>query len=194
MMEFLRGKASKRKLVLYACACSRSQWPLRTSELERYAIALVERFADGLASAEELAEPFYENGRSAFPFISSLANVEEPYHADRASQESAEMVGICTDDPDYAFERVRESHAELVREIFGPLPLVSNPIGIKLLPGTARHLCKKIYEDRAYELMPVLADALEEAGCEDPSILEHCRGPGPHFLGCWVVDLLLGKS
>jgi hypothetical protein len=39
-----------------------------------------------------------------------------------------------------------------------------------------------------------LPDALEEAGCTDPDILDHCRGPGPHVRGCWVVDLLLGKT
>jgi len=42
--------------------------------------------------------------------------------------------------------------------------------------------------------MPILADALEDAGCTDAAILEHCRGPGPHVRGCWVVDLILGKS
>ena len=51
-----------------------------------------------------------------------------------------------------------------------------------------------IYDDRALERLPVLADALEEAGCTDAAILEHCRGPGPHVRGCWVIDLLLGKE
>ncbi len=43
-------------------------------------------------------------------------------------------------------------------------------------------------------MFPILADALEEAGCTDAAILDHCRGPGPHVRGCWVVDLILGKS
>jgi hypothetical protein len=42
--------------------------------------------------------------------------------------------------------------------------------------------------------MPELADALAEAGCNNPDILSHCRGPGPHVRGCWVVDLVLGKE
>jgi hypothetical protein len=42
--------------------------------------------------------------------------------------------------------------------------------------------------------MPVLADTLEEAGCQDATVLEHCRGPGLHLRGCWVVDLILGKQ
>lgn len=42
--------------------------------------------------------------------------------------------------------------------------------------------------------MPILADALQDAGCGDDNILGHCRGPGPHVRGCWVVDLVLGKE
>lgn len=55
-------------------------------------------------------------------------------------------------------------------------------------------LAQSIYNDRAFDLMPVLADAMEEAGCTDAAILDHCRGPGPHVRGCWVLDLILGKS
>jgi hypothetical protein len=51
-----------------------------------------------------------------------------------------------------------------------------------------------IYNGRAFDDLPVLADALEDAGCTDRDILEHCRSGGEHVLGCWVVDLLLGKE
>ena len=44
-----------------------------------------------------------------------------------------------------------------------------------------------------HDLMPILADALEESGCDDAEVLDHCRGPGPHVRGCWVADLVLGK-
>jgi hypothetical protein len=60
--------------------------------------------------------------------------------------------------------------------------------------GTVRALAQAIYTERGYDRMPMLADALEDAGCRDCHILDHCRGPGPHARGCWVVDLLLGKS
>jgi hypothetical protein len=53
---------------------------------------------------------------------------------------------------------------------------------------------ESIYADRAFDRLPILADALEEAGCTDADILAHCRGPGPHARGCWVVDLILGKT
>lgn len=55
-------------------------------------------------------------------------------------------------------------------------------------------LASAIYADRAFDRLPVLADALEEAGCDYPDVLAHCRGPGPHSRGCWVVDGVLGKS
>ena len=55
-------------------------------------------------------------------------------------------------------------------------------------------LARGIYEDRAFDRLPILADALQDAGCESEDILNHCRGPGPHVRGCWVVDLVLGKQ
>jgi hypothetical protein len=55
-------------------------------------------------------------------------------------------------------------------------------------------LARMIYEERSFDQMPELADALEAAGCTDEDILAHCRGPGEHARGCWVVDLLLGKE
>jgi hypothetical protein len=56
-----------------------------------------------------------------------------------------------------------------------------------------RKLARGIYHERAFDRLPVLADALEEAGCTDETLLGHLRGPGPHVLGCWAVDLILGK-
>jgi hypothetical protein len=55
-------------------------------------------------------------------------------------------------------------------------------------------LARGIYEDRAFERLSLLADALMDAGCDSEDTLSHCRGPGPHVRGCWVVDLVLGKE
>jgi hypothetical protein len=60
--------------------------------------------------------------------------------------------------------------------------------------GTVRKLAQAIYDDRRFADLPILADAFEEAGCSDQDILAHCRSEGPHVRGCWVVDLILGKS
>jgi hypothetical protein len=55
-------------------------------------------------------------------------------------------------------------------------------------------LARGIYEERAFDRMPLLADALMDAGCDDEQVLSHCRSEGPHVRGCWVVDLVLGKE
>jgi hypothetical protein len=60
--------------------------------------------------------------------------------------------------------------------------------------NTITELARAIHEELRFDDLPILADALEEAGCTDTAILNHCREPGPHMRGCWVLDLLLGKS
>ncbi|HEY1192447.1 MAG TPA: hypothetical protein VGE74_32790 [Gemmata sp.] len=85
------------------------------------------------------------------------------------------------------------AQTELLRDIFG------NPFRpVTFLPewrtGTAVALALQVYESRDFSAMPILADALQDAGCDSADILDHCRGPGPHVRGCWVVDLVLGKG
>jgi hypothetical protein len=83
--------------------------------------------------------------------------------------------------------------AHLLRDIFG------NPYRpVKLKPAwrTAAvvGLAQTMYESRDFAAMPVLADALEDAGCDNPHVLAHCRGPTAfHVRGCWAVDLVLGR-
>jgi hypothetical protein len=60
--------------------------------------------------------------------------------------------------------------------------------------ATAVSIAERIFEERDYAALPVLADALEDAGCEVPELLSHCRSVGAHVRGCWVVDLVLGRS
>jgi hypothetical protein len=60
--------------------------------------------------------------------------------------------------------------------------------------GTVVKLAQAIYDERAFNHLPILADALEEAGCTNPDILGHCRRPGEHVRGCWVVDSLTGRT
>ncbi|MBP3958173.1 hypothetical protein J8F10_23230 [Gemmata sp. G18] len=60
--------------------------------------------------------------------------------------------------------------------------------------STAASLASQMYDSRDFSAMPILADALQDAGCDSADVLDHCRGPGPHVRGCWVVDLVLGKE
>jgi hypothetical protein len=84
----------------------------------------------------------------------------------------------------------------LVRDIFGnPFrPAAADPAWHERAGGVVPKLARSIYAERAFDRLPVLADALEDAGCTDREILDHCRGGGTHFRGCWVVDLVLGKG
>ncbi len=83
--------------------------------------------------------------------------------------------------------------AELLRCVAG------NPFRPTGLPdewrtSTVVGLAAGIYEDRAFDRLPILADSLEDAGCDRAHMLIHCRGGGEHTRGCWVVDAILGKS
>lgn len=81
----------------------------------------------------------------------------------------------------------------LIREIFGnPFrPVTLDP---SWLTPTVTAIAQTIYDDRRFADLPILADALEEAGCDNAEILQHCRGTEFHSRGCWVVDLVLGKE
>ncbi|MBX3398315.1 MAG: hypothetical protein KF873_06205 [Gemmataceae bacterium] len=80
-----------------------------------------------------------------------------------------------------------------MRDIFGN-PFRPVAVDPAWLTSTAVAIAQGIYDDRAFDRLPILADALQDAGCENADILAHCRSEGPHVRGCWVVDLVLGKS
>jgi hypothetical protein len=86
--------------------------------------------------------------------------------------------------------------ADLCRDIFrGPFrPLVFRNTWRTLNGGTTRHLGELIYRERSFDELPFLADALIDAGCEEPEILDHLRSSGPHVRGCWVLDLVVAKG
>src|SRR5262249_7361033 len=86
-----------------------------------------------------------------------------------------------------------KSQSDLVRDIFGnPFrPVVFDP---RWRSSDAVGLARAIYDDRAFDRLPILVDALMDAGCADEQVIAHCRGDGPHVRGCWVVDLVLGKE
>ncbi|MCE9532300.1 MAG: hypothetical protein K8T89_14440 [Planctomycetes bacterium] len=81
-----------------------------------------------------------------------------------------------------------------MREIFGPLPFRLVSLDPSWLTTNVREISQAIYDDRAFDHMPILADALMDAGCDSDEIIHHCRSDGPHVRGCWVVDLLLGNK
>jgi hypothetical protein len=88
----------------------------------------------------------------------------------------------------------RNAQAALLRCIFGnPFrPAAADPAW---RTSTAVALARGIYDERAFDRLPILADALQDAGCENEDVLNHCRNEAqPHVRGCWAIDLVLGKA
>ncbi len=208
MLTFLRRKVSDRKLRLFAVAsCSWAEDFMPDPHTERL-IALAERFADGLADEQQL-----EAARSGPSFGWSGAvpcgDAGNPrgHAAERAVQRSAfqaarEVAGhlleFSPEVPDDAGNEapVRDLLCALLRDVFGHLfcPALIQPEWLSWADGIVPKLAEAIYEDYAFERLPILADALEEAGCAGPGILEHLRGSGPHMRGCWALDAVLGRE
>jgi hypothetical protein len=215
MLAFLQdsGRASERKLWLFACACCRRIWHLLTDERSRCLVEKVEQYADGLASTYDVSNAcdIHENAYPAYDFKAPWwAAGYASSHFKRTACEAAQAAGcaawwdsIPEDDPIIGVVESAGRHAEteaqcqLLRDIFGnpvrPLPPI-DPTWLTWNDGSGVKLAQGIYHDRAFDRLPVLADALEEAGCDDADILGHLRGPGPHARGCWPLDLVLGKQ
>jgi hypothetical protein len=83
--------------------------------------------------------------------------------------------------------------ADLLREVIGN-PYNRITLNPTWLTSTVVALASQMYDSRDSSAMPILADALQDAGCDNADILDHCRGPGPHVRGCWVCDLVLEKA
>jgi hypothetical protein len=94
------------------------------------------------------------------------------------------------------FQAAEKAQATIVRDIFpNPFrPVTLSPDLLKWNNSLLARLAQPIYDCWAFERLPILADALEEAGCTDPEILGHCRQSGEHVRGCWLIDILLGKQ
>jgi hypothetical protein len=88
------------------------------------------------------------------------------------------------------------AQCHLLRDLFGNAfnPVNHNSAWPEWNDGALVRLAQGIYDDRAFDRLPTLANALEDAGCAEPDLLSHLRSPGPHVRGCWAVDLLLGKE
>jgi hypothetical protein len=89
----------------------------------------------------------------------------------------------------------RKEQCVLLREFLGPpRSVAAHPAWLAWNGGTVRVLAESILHDQAFERMPLLGDALEDAGCADAAVLDHCRGTGPHTRWCWVITMLTGKE
>lgn len=221
MLGFLYGKASDRKLRLFLVACARRLLPVSPDEDEVQALAAAERFADGagsrygLARARAALKVRHRDRVSRWPLLYTDHIRSVPaWHANReqivrAARDGASCCAWSSNRGVYFGGRVGMEYpseelaaqAGLLRDIFGPLPF--RPVMVRPICQTpqAVALAQAAYDERelpagtlATARLAVLADALEDAGCDQADLLGHLRGPGPHVRGCWAVDLILGKQ
>ena len=93
-----------------------------------------------------------------------------------------------------ARDRTELEWGALVRDIYGPNPFRTATFEPRWRTAEVIGMARRIYDERDFTALPVLADALEDAGCDEANVLAHCRGRGPHVRGCWAVDLVLAKE
>lgn len=195
-----------RKMRLFGCACCRRLGPLLTDERSLRALETAERYADGLVSEEALkaarlvafraAERFRHIEGQPYARYWAASAVEMATHLTLpdAFGTSAVRAAIALDKAKIRRKQVEDAQqADLLRDIIG------NPFWPPALDPAWRSpaavaLARAIYQDRDFSVLPVLADALEDAGCIEPEILSHCRAGGEHAKGCWVVDLVIARS
>jgi hypothetical protein len=206
MLEHLRGKVSDRKFRLFGIACLDAGFDRRPLQ---NALAVAELFADGRASRSELAAARAEAERFRGKQQYNLndrhgegAALMDEAACDVAREAIADVirsVAWCAANrmpiaPAYYHEC--KNQVRLLRDIAGnPFrPVAVDAAWLAWNNRTVGQLAQAVYDERAFDRLPVLADALEGAGCHDAGILAHCRGPVEHVRGCWTVDLLLGKT
>jgi hypothetical protein len=156
-------------------------------------VEIAEKYADSDSTEQDLETARRDAAASATTgnVFCALLYVAHDDAVD-AAWETGYSVGAELNQP-YQDNGAAPTVCDLFRDTFGN-PF--RPVSVDRAWRTSNvvALAEAIYKDRAFDRLLILADALEDAGCGDAAILEHCRGPGPHVRGCWVVDLLLGKE
>ncbi len=221
MLRFLGDKSSVRKMRLFLCGCARASWERMPISWLRELVVEAEIIADADGDVERLQAAnrelllFFRSNLNENETVllrqrmSELLSVYGTWDWDTTARTGAisfiQLVYAAsfrnhmlprlatTSAWRYARGELSTAACPLLRDVIGnPFrPVVFDP------SWRTEHtvgIAAKMYEEREFAAMPILADALQEAGCEDAVILAHCREPGVHVRGCWVVDLVLGKA
>ena len=206
MLEFVRDRASERKLRLFAATCCRRVWHLLVCQESKDAVEVLERCADGLLAPSAL--------KNAWVSASMVRLIRKPRKTDSPAEKTAAWAVSTALFPETgtgvtstagqvrglaSLPGERRRQCADLRDLFGN-PFRLAPALPALASDTAT-LALAAYDERDLPegrldpaRLAVLADALEEAGCTDAGVLSHLRSPGPHVRGCWALDLVLGKS
>jgi hypothetical protein len=174
MLRVVLGRITPRKLQLLACDLCRLVWHSPTDRRGLRALETAERHADGLASPKELA--------AAATAARGLPQLVASLNISRALAVAAQHAGDAE-----ACDRVREVLAD---------PFTSLQLDHRWLrwnDGCVGKLLQAIWRGQRFAELPILADALEDAGCEAMPLLQHFRDRRRHCRGCWGLDLLLQR-
>jgi hypothetical protein len=217
MLGFVRGKVSERKLRLFACSCCRRIERFLNDAVVRKALNAAERYADGRIR-DSTAHSWYRKAIAAHRSVPRSTDSIPEFHAYCAvawsvlesgstaylsvPNEVAATLAAATAEPQTSPAWLRTFRAELaalsdlLRDIVGnpfrPPPAIDDG-WLRWQGGMVGRMVSVIYEERRFDELPILADALEDAGCDNADILSHCRSGGEHARGCWLLDLLLNK-
>jgi hypothetical protein len=189
MLEFMKGKVSDRKHRLLICGCYRRLGRFMEESRYQNLVRYSESFADGTLSPEDLVPSGHPHDPGGgFHYVAVAAG--GPFNVFVFGMDLTHMSGAMA----IADAAEHRTHAELTRCVFGnPFrPVTFDPAW---RTSTVLSLASQMYESRDFSAIPILADALQDAGCDNADILNHCRDAGQvHVRGCWVVDLVLGKE
>jgi hypothetical protein len=204
LIKARRHAGYDRKLRLFACACVRNVNDRLPDGAWLTAVEIAERFADAPGCRADLDDMYHtatrawgEANQEWSAIISTGMSVLSPEAGHAALLASAHSckVGLPkgTISRKVAMAAVRQRNLILFRCVFGN-PFRPVTFAPEWRTDTAVALAAQMYEAPDFSALPILADALQDAGCDNEDVLSHCRGGGPHGRGCWVVDLVLGKE
>jgi hypothetical protein len=206
VMDWLRRRGSNRQFYLLSVAVLRLLWE-QLDEQYRDLVLLVEKYADAECTDSELSRSQRKAEEKAIAQALDLSRAESARLTLHRKKQAAALAAAHAAFPDNGWISASNAVSEsvragkratmwpqicvILRDIFGnPFhPVTLNPAW---RTSNVTALAQSIYDDRAFDRMPILADALEDAGCDNADILNHCRQPSEHVRGCWVVDLVLG--
>ena len=203
MVRLLWHKVSNRQRRLFVVACAHCIWDRIPTGDMREAVATAERYADSSATPEE----FYEAGTAMYGYTFRTATLEKrEWGFGAPDKRSVHRHCLLATFGDRGLANLETLNAWndsriltgrfqpfLLREILGN-PFRPVPFSPSWRTDTVLALASQMYKSREFSAMPILGDALQDAGCDAADVLNHCRGPGPHVRGCWVVDRVLGKE
>jgi len=218
MLEYLFAhRVTRRKLRLLACACCRHYWASLTDRRTRQTVVACEQNADRLITRAQLVEaaqqaqlaeyeaPQFERSAYTAVLLTASTDIRQSVHPalgwlqQMARWEAAYECVPGMDETAVVNEAERSERARqcaVVRELWGNpfryLPV--NEDWRRWQDGTVVKLARAIYDERNFHDLPILADALMDAGCGNERLVEHFQTPEGHSLGCWALDAVLGRE